>query len=450
MQYDAKRLSVNQRTLLDTLPEIVLLVHTDGIIEYMNPYAVEFFSEHGKDIKKEQLEKQLDEILKIIFKKKSKNTVVDCNINQHSFQCYLAPFTGYNGDNLHWLVLKHGFLKKPITKTPIARKTNCDEIVGSSSIMQELKDFVQRVSKTDAPALITGESGTGKELIANLLYSSSERADKPFLTINCNALNDSILESELFGYEKGAFSGAFTQKKGMFESVDGGTIFLDEIGDISAKMQAVLLRVIQHGEIIRVGGNTPIKVDVRIIAATNKDLSIEVHKGRFRLDLFYRLNIININPPPLRKRGDDIIELADYFIKKYNTIFERDISYNAKHLKTKLMNYNWPGNVRELENVIQRAILINTSGTLDSDSIIFDMQINHSDNPEPLDSYIKQFKDAPLKGIVEQIEKEVIIDKLKRNNGNVTTAAEQLDISKAALYEKMKRHAISAKSLRWT
>ncbi len=450
MQYDAKRLSVNQKTLLGTLPEIVLLVHTNGIIEYMNPYAAQFFSEQGKDIDKKQLQKQLDDILNIILEKKKKNSVVHCNINQHSFECYLAPFTGYNGDNLHWLILKHCFLKKPVHKDPVVtRKTNYDAIVGSSSIMQDLKDLVQRVGKTDAPTLITGESGTGKELVANLLYSCSARSNQPFLTINCNALNDSILESELFGYEKGAFSGAYTQKKGKFESVDGGTIFLDEIGDISTRMQAVLLRVIQHGEIIRVGSNTPIKVDVRIIAATNKDLSIEVHKGRFRLDLFYRLNIINIKMPPLRKRGDDIIELADYFIKRYNTIFERNVSYNTKKIENKLMSYNWPGNVRELENVIQRAILINSSGTLDNDSIIFDMQVGHNESTESLVSYLRRFKDAPLKGIVEQIEKEVIIDKLRKNNGNVANAAGELDISKAALYEKMKRHAISAKNLRW-
>ncbi len=241
-------------------------------------------------------------------------------------------------------------------------------------MLQDLRDMVLQVSKSDATILITGESGTGKELVANLIRETSNRSNKPFLKINCNTINDSLLESDLFGYEKGSFTGAYKRKIGKFEVVDGGTIFLDEIGDISPRMQAALLRVLQDGEIIRVGGNTPIKVDVRVIAATNNDLAAAVKKDLFRLDLFYRLNIINIAIPPLRERKEDVIDLVSHFVRRYRTAFKKDINFVPKSIIETLLAHHWPGNVRELENVIQRAVLMSKSNIITEEELIFDSQ----------------------------------------------------------------------------
>ena len=313
--------------------------------------------------------------------------------------------------------------------------------------MQKLQKTAARVAKTNATVLITGESGTGKELIANLIQQKSIRKDEPFLAINCNTINDLILESDLFGYEKGAFTGAEATQKGKFEVLDGGTVFLDEIGDITPRMQAALLRVLQNGEIIRVGGTSPLKVNLRVIAATNRDLVNAVKEGTFRLDLFYRLSIIKILIPPLRDRKEDIAELTTYFVKKYSSLFGIDIDFDPESILKQLESHDWPGNVRELENVIQRAILMSEDGTLSPDLLLFDTSLENEEI-NPLSSIIKKFNGSPLKSIVDQIEKEIIIEKLSKNGGNVANTAETLDICKAALYEKMKRHDISAKALR--
>lgn len=451
MPYDSKRLAMNQKTLLETLPDMVLLLHADGKVEYMNPPAVNYFANSHDPLDKEELTKKLKTVLTSIFRSGDVHKVVCCSIQNHSFNCHLAPFTGYNGDNMHWMVLKQNTVDNG-TMTYKSHPVFCDEnIIGSSNVIQTLKEKIRMVAKVDAPVLITGESGTGKELFANMLYHHSDRSEQPFLTINCNAINDSILESELFGYEKGAFSGAYAQTKGKFEAVEGGTIFLDEIGDISPRMQAVLLRVIQYGEIIRVGGNIPIKVNVRIIAATNRDLADDVRKGKFRLDLFYRLNIINITTPSLKERGNDITELAHHFTEKYSNLFKKPISLEIDKIADKLKSYHWPGNVRELENVIQRAILMSDTEHITEEMISFDMPVEDrpSNKQEDVSSYIHKFNGSPLKGIVEQVEREVIMVKLSQNDGNVITTAKELSISKAALYEKMKRHEISAKSIRW-
>ncbi len=451
-QTDSIRLATNQKTLLETIPDMVLLVRADGSVEYMNPQAVNFFANCKTPLDKEDLKKKLKTVLTAILQAEDVHKIVCCTIQHHSFNCHLAPFTGYNGDNMHWMVLKQSMDESSTISTKTRHPFSDKDIIGSSEVISTLKEKIKMVAKVDAPVLITGESGTGKELFANLLYHYSDRHKQPFLTINCSAINDSILESELFGYEKGAFSGAYTQTKGKFEAVDGGTIFLDEIGDISQRMQSVLLRVIQYGEIIRVGGNIPIKVNVRIIAATNRNLADDVRNGKFRLDLFYRLNIINVTTPSLRERGEDIIELANYFTEKYSNVFKRPVTLEESCVDEKLKAYHWPGNVRELENVIQRAILMSNSEKISADMISFDMPMeNQADNnAEEISSYIHKFNGSPLKGIVEEVEREVIMFRLSQNNGNVTTAAEELNISKAALYEKMKRHSISAKSIRWT
>jgi Nif-specific regulatory protein len=314
--------------------------------------------------------------------------------------------------------------------------------------MANLQSIVERVASTDTTVLISGESGTGKELVAKLLREKSLRKNKPFLTINCTTISDLLLESELFGYEKGSFTGADKQRKGKFEIVEGGTIFLDEIGDISPRMQAALLRVLQNGEITRVGGHMPIKVDVRIIAATNRNLAKSVQKGSFRLDLFYRLNIINIVLPPLRDRVDDIHDLTTFFIQKYNRLFGKSIDTDPQYILKKLQRYHWPGNVRELENVIHRAVLMCKKTSLSNKDISFDMASSLGEEALSTEKDENNFNDLPLKSIIAQLEKEVIEAKLKSDRGNVANAAKSLEISKAALYEKMKRYGISAKALR--
>ncbi len=235
---------------------------------------------------------------------------------------------------------------------------SADEIIGTSKKMQEVFKLIGRVAKSDITVLITGESGTGKELVAKAIHKYSHRKEKPFIAVNCAALPSNLLEAELFGYERGAFTGAVSTKKGLFEQADGGTLFLDEIGELPPELQAKLLRVLQEKEIRRVGGNKNIKVDVRIIAATNRNLEEEVKKGNFREDLFFRLNVVNVEIPPLRERREDIIPLALYFIKKFAREFKLPVKELTPEAVEWLVNYDFPGNVRELENMILRAMVV--------------------------------------------------------------------------------------------
>jgi Nif-specific regulatory protein len=243
-----------------------------------------------------------------------------------------------------------------------------DNMVGRSPLMRRVFDQVRQVAKWNTTVLIRGESGTGKELIANAIHYNSPRASNTFVKLNCAALPDNLLESELFGHEKGAFTGASSQRKGRFEQASGGTIFLDEIGEISPAFQAKLLRVLQEGEFERIGSNTTIKVDVRIIAATNRDLESEVEEGEFREDLYYRLNVMPIQMPPLRERIEDIPELAGYLIEKISKQQGRDLSITDSAVRV-LMRHSWPGNVRELENSLERAAIMSSDGTIDREAV---------------------------------------------------------------------------------
>ena len=314
--------------------------------------------------------------------------------------------------------------------------------------MRELREMIHQVASSDATILVNGESGTGKELVVNLLRNLSDRHDKPFLKVDCNTINDSLLESDLFGYEKGSFTGANTRKKGKFEIVDGGTIFLDEIGDISPKMQAALLRVLQNGEIIRVGGNEAINVDVRVLAATNVDLSKAVQEGRFRLDLYYRLNIINITLPPLRKRKEDIVELAAHFVKHYRKAFKKDIDFLPNRIINRLLIHDWPGNVRELENVIQRAVLMAKNNMITEKDLVFDTSPTSNSNEGYQAKLFDKLSKNSLKDLLAEVEGDIITESLLRNKGNVQQTADILKIGKTALYDKMKRYKISAKGLK--
>ena len=302
-----------------------------------------------------------------------------------------------------------------------------DEIIGKSEVMQEIFDLIDRVAPSDSTVLITGESGTGKELIAQALHGNSGRCFMPFVAINCGSLPDSLLESELFGYEKGAFTGADHTKRGRFEMAQGGTILLDEIGDISLKTQVDLLRVLQQKEIFRLGGEGAIDVDVRILAATNRDLKASIAKGDFREDLFYRLNVIAIHVPPLRERNEDIPLLANAFVKQQCMEMNKEVVKISPGAMRQLMDYHWPGNVRELENIIERALVIGTGREIMTD----DLPLSRGDTCAA---------DSPKS--LKMMEKAHISRILEQTNWNISKAAREMDIDRQTLYNKMNKYAI--------
>jgi transcriptional regulator with GAF, ATPase, and Fis domain len=285
--------------------------------------------------------------------------------------------------------------------------------------------------------LISGETGTGKDLIAYAIHRNSPRRDNPFVKINCAAISENLIESELFGYEKGAFTGAVSTKPGRFELADKGTLFLDEVGEIPRDMQVKLLRVIQDHEFERVGGLRTIKVDVRLIAATNRNLLQDVKDGRFREDLYYRFNVFPTHLPPLRERREDILPLADYFIEKFNSKLDREVKHIDSRVKDILVSYDWPGNIRELENLIERIVLM-----AGGDTIIFeDIPPEWKSAAEAISLSQKAGQKRPFKDFVkshmEEVEKQSIIQCLEEVGGNVTKAAQRLGLSRKGLQLKM-------------
>ncbi len=313
-------------------------------------------------------------------------------------------------------------------------------LIGKSRGMQEIFDLIRKVAPTSATVLIEGESGTGKELVAKLLHVHSPRRDRPFVALSCSALAESLLESELFGHEKGAFTGAVATRKGRFEMADGGTLFLDEIGELSPGLQVKLLRVLQDRHIERVGGNRPIAVNIRLAAATNRVLKAEVHKGRFREDLFYRLNVVRMTLPPLRQRVEDIPFLVRHFIAKYATErrAEQPVVGVAPEVERLFHSYRWPGNVRELENVIERAMILCPGDTIR----VTDLPRDYKENVFGSLDLEGVPENAKLNETLAMIEKKMIIRALKRANNIQAHAAEMLGIGKSNLNQKLKRHQL--------
>ena len=310
-------------------------------------------------------------------------------------------------------------------------------IIGSSEPMLKIYDTIKRVATTTTTVLISGETGTGKDLIAYAIHRNSPRRDNPFVKINCSAIAENLIESELFGYEKGAFTGAVSTKPGRFELADKGTLFLDEVGEISRDMQVKLLRVIQDHEFERVGGLRTIKVDVRLIAATNRNLLQDVKDGRFREDLYYRLNVFPTHLPPLRERREDILPLTDYFIEKFNNKLDREVKHIDSRVKDVLVSYDWPGNIRELENFIERIVLM-----AGGDTITFeDIPPEWKSAAEAISLSQKAGQKRPFKDFVkshmEEVEKQSIIQCLEEVGGNVTKAAQRLGLSRKGLQLKM-------------
>ncbi len=315
----------------------------------------------------------------------------------------------------------------------LENKYRITNIVGNSNKMREVFQMISQVCKSNATVLVRGESGTGKELVANSVHYNSHRAKGPFIKINCAAIPANLIESELFGHEKGAFTGAIKQKMGKFELAHKGTIFLDEIGSIGLDVQANLLRVLQEKEFERVGGQRTIKVDVRIIAATNKNLENAVEEGTFRGDLYYRLNVFPIYMPPLRERKTDILLLADFFLEKYSKENGKNIKRFSTPAIDMMMDYHWPGNVRELENCIERSVLLCDSGVIHSYHLPPTLQTGSETDTLP---------DLSLEDAVANLEREMIIDSLKNTRGNITAAAQILKTTVRKFAYKAKRYGV--------
>jgi two-component system response regulator HydG len=311
-------------------------------------------------------------------------------------------------------------------------------VIGNSPAMHAVVARLRQVAPTPATVLITGESGTGKELVAKAIHNNSPRRYKPFVPLNCAALSENILESELFGHIKGAFTGADRERKGWFEHANGGTLFLDEVGDIPLSTQVKLLRAIESGEVVRVGTNEPIKVNVRLISATNRDLTEAITKGTFRQDLYHRIKVVSVKLPPLRSRREDIPLLIDYFLKEFSASHEKKLPTVTAAVRKALQAYGWPGNVRELRNVIESMVVIDSDGILDLDDLTEDLIPASPLSPESGGSSASHLVGRSF----EEIEKYYIAETLKRTNGNREDAARMLGIGERTLYRKIKEYEI--------
>ena len=308
-----------------------------------------------------------------------------------------------------------------------------EDILGNTPRMREIFTVIQRVAKTDATVLVEGDSGTGKELIARAIHGRGPRRNGPFVAINCGAIPDTLLESELFGHERGAFTGAHVQRKGKFELADRGTLFLDEIGELPLLLQVKILRFLQERTVERIGGRQPIQLDLRVIAATNRDLKAHLERGLFREDLYYRLSVIRITVPPLRERGEDVILLAHAFLQRASAAQRRRVRFSAEALQA-LMAYAWPGNVRELENKVSRAVIMSRGRLIEP----ADLDLPPADPGQA----------GSLRDTRDRVERQTLVEVLTRHRGNVSQAARELKVSRPTLPGLLDKHAIQAKDFR--
>ena len=334
----------------------------------------------------------------------------------------------------HRLLLENAALRARAGET-----YTVEQIIGESPKIRDLRRLIETVAPTDATVLILGESGTGKELIAGALHTLSRRAERNYVRINCAAIPELLLESELFGHEKGAFTGAMKQKPGRVEEADGGTIFLDEIGDMSRPLQAKLLRFLEDGTFTRVGGNQELHVDVRLIAATNRDIVDAIRQNHFREDLFHRLNVVQFRPPPLRERGDDIILLAQHFLKHFTASMNRNIRGFSKLAQQQLLNHHWPGNVRELRNVVERAVILE----MEPEIQVASLPDFHIETRLRKAETVEFPEIRSLDESMANFERELITSVLEQNHYSLTRTAEHLKISRHALRYRMQRLNIS-------
>jgi DNA-binding NtrC family response regulator len=329
--------------------------------------------------------------------------------------------------------------RESIARLQEAQSGAAPGIIHASPAMSAALELAGKMARTGGNVLIRGETGTGKEMMARFIHAQSPRAGKPFLALNCGAIPENLIESELFGHEKGAFTGADQRKIGLFESADGGTVFLDEIGDLPLSLQVRLLRVLQEGEIARVGNPAPVKVDVRVVSATHRDLAAEVQAGRFRQDLFFRLSVLDVNLPPLRERGQDVVLLAEHLLRKYLQRFGLAPKSLSQGARSKLLAYAFPGNVRELENVIQKAILLCDGAAIRPE----DLQWAGGESDGKAGGAMPTLKEARARA-----EKEAISAALGRSSGNVSLAAKLLDVDRKWLMKLMEEAGLSADTYR--
>jgi len=382
----------------------------------------------GITLQKRIKEIDKDVIVIIITAYASVDTAVDA-LKHGAFDYVTKPI---DPDDLSHLI-RNALKQKELSEENVRLKENIsemsmrDQIIGQSTEMKRVFDMIDQVAGTDSTVLIRGESGTGKELIARAIHSRSKRRYLPIVAVNCGSIPETLLESELFGHEKGAFTGAQYRRKGKLELADGGTLFLDEIGDISAKMQVDLLRVLESHSFTRLGGNEEITSDFRLICATNKNLEQAVEEGEFRKDLYYRINVFTIFVPPLRERKADIIPLAEHFIEKYSRQMSKPQRELTEDVEDTLRNYRWPGNVRELENAIERAMVIGN-----------ETEITEDDLPVHCKQEASNGNDLSLESLEEDHIKRV----LKEFDGNVTHSARALGIDRVTLYNKIKKYGI--------
>jgi two-component system, NtrC family, response regulator len=312
--------------------------------------------------------------------------------------------------------------------------TRFEDILGNAPAMREIFSVVTRVAKTDTTVLIQGESGTGKELLARAIHSNGARRNRAFVAINCGAIPETLLESELFGHEKGAYTGAHIQRKGKLEMADGGTLFLDEIGEMSGSLQVKLLRFLQQREIERLGGREVVHVDARVIAATNKDLKVALQSGGFREDLYYRLSVVNLRLPALRERGDDIVLLANAFLRRSDQQHRRKLRFSASALEA-ILHYPWPGNIRELENTVERAVIMTTGKLIETSDLGIEVAKGGSDL-------------ASLRQARHRAEREALVEALVKTRGNISRAAQLLGVSRPTFHGMIDKHQVNAKEFR--
>jgi len=329
-----------------------------------------------------------------------------------------------------------------------ARGHEFEGVIGMSGPMLEVFETVRRIAPTGVSVLVTGESGTGKELIARAVHSKSTRGKGPFVPINCGAIPENLLESELFGHEKGSFTGAHATRAGKFETADGGTLFLDEIGELPPALQVKLLRFLQDQVIERVGGAAPIQVDVRVIAATNRDLEEMIREKTFREDLYYRINTVSISIPPLRDRGDDILLLATRFLHRYSSEFSRGLKGYSRASIEAIHSYRWPGNVRELDNRVKRGVLMAASNLIQPSDLDIPYRGAALEEPPAEAASISATGEMSLKEAKDRLEKGMVVAALLRTSGNVSASAVELGVSRPTLHDLMKKHGIDAGDFR--
>jgi two-component system, NtrC family, response regulator len=332
---------------------------------------------------------------------------------------------------LHRVYRRISLERENIEERNLAQRVSFEDIIGSSPPMQEIFATVRKVSGTDIPILITGESGTGKELIANAIHNLSRRKSGPFVAINCGAIPDTLLESELFGHEKGSFTGATAQRKGKLEYANGGTLFLDEIGDLLPELQVKILRFLQEKVIERVGGRQLISVDSRVVAATNQNLEEEVKANRFREDLYFRLAVVKMSLPPLRERGNDVVQLAEHLVLAFSKELKKPPKKFSKPALEAIRRHDWPGNVRELQNRVKRAIVLADGSSIGPVEL-------ELETPNGVTSSAS----STLKEAKETLEREILANTLRENNGNISKTAKALGISRPTLYDLMSRYGL--------